>query len=307
MRLKWGLLLLMSIVVVWVVLNHFSTNSEGQSQHEQQQLTQEKKTKDVSNLDIGIPIPQELIDVVNEDIKHSSNKSLSEQQQILQEINTRMFSDDTYVELFSLESIVGICRESFALESIFEYGQGVIFVEQKKALAAFKDKCLTYETQYPQYLAKDRKQLLAGLKPQSKLGMLLEQRKDYSRMTETERSNLENLLLFEAIREQNSTIMVEVSFSYRFGQNMSGEFSTILASNDQNYIGHISQLAIVNMACQFQGGQNCDSVSGLMMLICSQQPESCGQDFHSWYEHNTLPGMKNDVDILINYYQSNVN
>ena len=57
MRLKWGLLLLMSIVVAWVVLNHLSTNSEGQSQHAQQQLTQEKKTKGVSNLDIGIPIP----------------------------------------------------------------------------------------------------------------------------------------------------------------------------------------------------------------------------------------------------------
>lgn len=300
MRIKITLLLVLSVLLV-----AYYWSEQTKTQGNQNQNVSPK----ISQVEVVKPVSKQLTE--NENSSQVSTNSpkqkaetMSDLELILQEIDIRMFSDDPYVELFSLDLVVGVCRDSFGLENLFQFAQGVVYEEQQKAVEAFQQQCKTYETQYPHLLSMTRKEQLADLKPQSQLGLLLEQKKRLSEMTEDERNELDAQLLSEAIRQGNSAVLVEVSFSYRFSKSLASGISNILNSKDYNYTGYMSQLALVKIACQFQQGRNCEANSALMLFVCSQQPESCSQDFHTWFEQNTLPGMKNDVETLIGIYQS---
>ncbi|MEZ5472756.1 MAG: hypothetical protein R3E90_13375 [Marinicella sp.] len=303
MRTKIGLLTLLCGGLFWILYNQqqpdivtpeiLTTSSIDQpyTNLESATVSDEARAQSLSKNQEKTPTKDQVVD--------------DTQQLLLQEISHQIFSDDPYVEQRSLQSLIGICTESYGLEDLFKISQGLVYAEQKRTIDAVKQQCLAYQNQYPNLMSESGKKI-TGIEPQSRLGLLLKQRKDFSQMTEQERNELESKLLFEALRERNSAILVDVSFSHRYSKPLSQELTHLLGSQDANYLGQISQLAIVKIACQYQNGINCNATSQLMLLICSQQPDSCGLDFSSWYQQNTLPGMNRDIEVLMAYYQNAV-
>jgi uncharacterized protein (UPF0333 family) len=298
MKIKLLISVLILAVVLLIIFNNDQQNSTRNDQDEPITSTALNTRKE--NIDVPSNEANNDSEIVT--LTSQQKTSVSEQEVRIQEISDRIFSDDAYVEIFSLEMLMGFCEDANMLEEFITSSQSYISTQQQETIANYKEQCQHYQTQYPNLTRMNRKERLAGIKPQSHLGILLERRKNISSLTRQERDELEAETLIEAIREQNSSVAIEISFSHRFDQSIALQLTDLLNSKDMTYIGQISQLAVVNMACEYQGGIACESGGALMMLVCSQQPDSCGLDFPTWYQQNTLPGMKNDVDTLVSYY-----
>ena len=224
------------------------------------------------------------------------------QQKVLQEIEARMFSDDPYVELYSLEFLVGQCREQDIVERLF-VGKGVFFEAQQQLAKKLQQRCSELKNQYQEYLSfPEHEQLIRAFQPNSKMGRLLKQM-DNPNLTTLDRRELSSAILQQAIKEQNSSSLMYSVFIVRFGSMINTPLAAVIDSNDQEYVNQMSSLALMLMACQYQGGKTCESTSFYMIIMCSQQPAACGLDFPSWYQKTTLPGMQRDVDKMITYFQ----
>ncbi len=249
-------------------------------------------------------IPASHASVQDKEIQKSNlqtDKFTSEQQGILTEIETRIFSDDAYVELASMGINVGLCRDEVDISNLF-FGVGGIYQQQKELVESLKIACEGYRNNYSNTLSMSEKNLQKLFQPTSQLGRLIKTQSNQG-LTQVERIENAKLTILYSLKEKNSSLMMLSAFMLKFGGGNHEPFKIELKSNDVLYIGQMSQLALSLLSCEYQNGQSCRSTSMTMVMICAQDPDSCGLDYPTWYENNTMPGMKRDVEKLMAYFQ----
>ena len=224
-----------------------------------------------------------------------------ERQTILNEIESRIYSEDPYVELISLSVNMSLCRKEFEHMNFLTYS-ATVFQQQNQLNQDLKKACKAYWKLYPQILSMGEKQMRNVFKPDSQLGHLL-QVQESRNLLQKERDENYQLTLLHALKEKNSSVIMLSALLLGYSGSGNGVLKSILQSNDNSYIAQMNQLALTLISCGYQNGQSCQSTSVLMVMACSESPDSCGLDFETWYERNTLPGMKRDVEKLMAYYQ----
>lgn len=220
---------------------------------------------------------------------------------LLAEIEDRKFSDDAAVELRSLTWNYGVCFEKVEINRIINH-PNYESPQKQQYVDLLLQECQAIQIQYPSLNSQlENNAFDETFKPSSELGRLLLKRTNDG-LTHIEREKLDELILIKAIQNGNGAIMMSSALIQGFMGNTGLPIKQVIQSNDSQYTNQMSQLAIYLLSCQYQNGSACKSTSTLMILQCSQQPSSCGLDFTSWYEQNTLPGMRRDVEKLMNYY-----
>ncbi len=224
------------------------------------------------------------------------------QERILQEISNRKFSNDPYTELLSLMAVMGHCLRNEQVGDLALY-YGTAYPVHDEMNLALKKRCDDYHQQYPELIKTIKnEQGTQVFKPQSKLGQMIETFLDRN-TTDEAKKELSKVALLEAIRKNNSIMLIRAgSFQELNIKSHVFPIAKLLQSNDYKYLYHMNQTAIKLMSCQFNQGISCDNSSDLMRLVCAKNPLACGHDFISWYEKSTLPGMKIDVEKLIDFY-----
>lgn len=240
------------------------------------------------------------LDFISPETKEPS----SQQELIMQEISTRVFSEDAFVELFSLQGISKFCSDSERIAEWFNTRYGHFTKQQQSIMDGVKAKCRKHTSSYPNVSGLSRNQITEQYAASSYLGELIQQRKNSNQQSDLEKSQLEKKILLAAIHAENSYIAIESSFTYRFGGQVTNDAESVIEGQDRYYLSQISQLAITNLACGFDAVQMCESDGYLMVIVCAQYPESCGLDYPTWYQQNTLPGMRNDVEAMMGFFSS---
>ena len=274
-----------------------------------QKVTAPVSTTSIIKQPQNLPIKTEATNINNgsdenndSDAEESATKSPPSpiQQQVLSEIKQRLFSDDPYVELYSMEWIIELCQDHSPTKVLIK---NAINYQQQELSQSMQQKCDLVQTRYPALLAiNDRDKLNNLFKPQSQLGRLLKHSKNHQ-LTEFEGNEVSKQLLILAIKEGNSSIMMQSGLMHRWGNGSMFPLSQVLGTHNQQYASQLSSIAINLISCQSQQGLSCESTSSIMIFACLQDPQACGRDYESWYQLNTLPGMKRDVQKLMLYYQ----
>ncbi|TDR23457.1 hypothetical protein [Marinicella litoralis] len=222
------------------------------------------------------------------------------QQQVLDEINFQLYSDDPFVEIYSMEWTLEMCKTNIFVNELIKHAS---YQQQQKITQSIQQKCELSHTKYPSLFAiNDRKKTNALFEPQSQLGQLIKTSEN-PHLTAFDRQTVSMQILTQSIKEGNSSVMMLSAMMHSWGGNTIFPITQILKTHDQQYANQISSMAIMLLACQYQQGVTCDSTSALMLLTCAHEPQVCGLDYQTWYLQNTLPGMKKDVAQLMDYYQ----
>lgn len=223
------------------------------------------------------------------------------QQKLLQEIEHRQFSDDPYVEILSMEYVLGQCRDQDVVDRLF-VGRGTFYQSQQQLANDLQQHCQQVRQQYPEYFSyPDHEALAQAFAPNSRLGQLLKQQKADG-LTPLDRRALSSAILRQSIQERNGATLLEAVFVTRFGTLPNEAMAQVLGSRDAEYINQMSSLALMMLSCQYQDGRSCEATSFYMIIMCSQTPAACGMDFPSWLEATTLPGMRRDIDLLVAHF-----
>ncbi len=297
----WVLLLLASIgLLLWVTLWPTSVFEPNPTNHLDSDLKPVSTQSDVV-ADVSEKTAQTIAPETKNTPSDGAEKLDPWQQKVLQEIDSRLFSDDPYVELYSLEFLVGQCRDQDIVERLF-VGKGPFYQSQQQLAKKLQQQCAELRTQYQEYLSfPEHEQLIQAFEPNSRMGRLLKQVNNPN-LTPLDRSELSSSILKQAIKERNSSSLMYSVFIARFGSLTTLPLAGVINSNDQDYINQMSSMALMMMACQYQGGRTCESTSFYMIIMCSQQPAACGLDFPSWFQKTTLPGMQRDVEKLMTFF-----
>ena len=110
-------------------------------------------------------------------------------------------------------------------------------------------------------------------------------------------------LVIQLLQAENGALLLEEVFlGYLDPVELIFPVDRILGSNDRMYNHEVNKAALTLIACQFNQGQNCQEVGMFMILNCATERTACGQNFINWYAASTLPGMQNDVQLLVDYY-----
>ncbi|WP_223789955.1 hypothetical protein [Marinicella meishanensis] len=223
------------------------------------------------------------------------------QEKLLQELSPRLFSDDPFVEIRSLEYVLGQCRDQDVVDRLF-VGSGPFYQAQQDLAQTLQQQCQHVRQQYPEYFSyPDHEQLAQAFAPTSRLGQMLQQLNDDD-LTPLDRTELSSAILTQSIKERNGATLLDAVFVTRFGSLPNQAMAEVLGSRDHEYINQMSSLALMLLSCQFQGGRSCEPTSFYMIAMCSQTPGACGLDFPSWLELSTLPGMRRDIDRLVAHF-----
>ena len=290
---KW-LILILTALALWVLMSKTTTT----------QKTEPKNNPQSHAAELHVKASQ----TASKDLQKSANQATNQknkpistvQQNILTEIENRLFSDDPYVELLSLDIMIGHCRDSFDTAAVFRLD--AVNRQQQVVIDALHERCKQYQNQYPNVLSMNEAGIKKAFKPNSQFGQLLQQSSTFE-LNRIEREEQNKLVLHYALREQNSSLLMMSGLMHKWGGGDFEHLKGLLNSGDVQYIAQISQLALSLLACNHQNGQTCMSTSALMLIACAEQPTSCNQDFPTWYQQSTLPGMKRDVEKLMAYYQ----
>ena len=83
-------------------------------------------------------------------------KVLAEQDRLsallLDDMKVRLFSDDPYVEMYSLQNVIGICEEPSEIKSFFTSMTGIVTEEQQQQMEKLLNRCTEYQKRYPNLL-----------------------------------------------------------------------------------------------------------------------------------------------------------
>lgn len=242
------------------------------------------------------------LDFIAPDIQQpQSQQPESQRDAVMREISVRQYSDDAFVELYALQGISKLCSETDAVEEWMGSLLGYMSPEQATIMNGVKAKCQSHNEQYPTVSKMSSDDVMDQYAASSELGQLLKQRKNNRELSRAEKGELAERILLAAIESKNSFIAIESSFNYSFGYQVVNHSAQALKSNDQFYLSQINQLAVTHLACGFTPAEACESDGYLMVIICAQQPDSCGMDYYTWFQNNTLPGMRQDVALMVNH------
>lgn len=228
-------------------------------------------------------------------------------QAILNEIHNRKYSDDDFIELVSL-----------VYQQLNCYGY-----PSADYLQGFSDKAAEVFTQLTQKCERDKNNYPT-------IAKLVEKNIDSINdlLLSTPTFKPEGEALKSLISEQNLGNQVDAR-TVLFTKNsqvimhdglidlISGRSATLFLGNttkdlnqpdlllglDDAYQKTVNGLAKALIACTYRNDQICAANSPFMVTQCFEDEKVCGLNVSQWYQKFIMPGMKKDVEIMLQYYK----
>lgn len=295
MRIKLITVICLILIASWFFKENKQRSS---SNNEKQELVD---TSDHPEVMAAKPVNKSNASTATEQMDEVKIDYSPEQLQVINEITPYEFSSDPYVELLSMEWTVGTCIVDDYVRLFFTQHQ-VNNPSVNDYLSEVQNHCHQLKQRYPNLISKFQNNQARDLfEPQSELGHLL--KSNDQDLSKTERDVVYKKTLRTIIKTQNSGLLLTDAMTRRWGAGVSDDILLHLSTQDHNYARTVSYMALNLLTCEFSAGESCARVSTLMLVACQETPFACGQDYISWYQQNTLPGMQRDVEKLMSYYQ----
>ncbi|MFC3194589.1 hypothetical protein ACFODZ_10110 [Marinicella sediminis] len=234
----------------------------------------------------------------NEPDKTHSYSALK--QKLLAEMTSRTYSDDPYLEVKSLAWELGYCAQQAELGTLFGEQPST---EQVALLELVAENCELKAQAYPTLLELYNDNNWQDLfQPQSHLAQVFELRK--TARNKDEIRELTQSIITAALQSENGALLMgETLLGYLDQGSLLFAADQLLGTKDQDYANNINTAALTLLACGFNEGIHCQSDGMYMLFNCAYQHSACGLDYTTWFQQNTLPGMQQDVQILVHFYQ----
>lgn len=229
----------------------------------------------------------------------------SQIQQLLEELKPHKYSDDPYIEAYTLSQEVGFCKEQTSNQHQF-------FEDRFETLLAglyerVKESCEAKIKRYPNLISlSSNYKTLQKISPTTAAGRSIKVMVPPKHAQPQQYRDLVNNRIKHVLQSNIGVLIAEagmLSFVY-FQKGETLPISQWLNSQDTEYNRQITQLALSKLSCRYQSGMACQATSSHMLLLCINEQTACGLDFHSYYEQNILPGMQKDVDILVEKFEA---
>jgi len=79
--------------------------------------------------------------------------------------------------------------------------------------------------------------------------------------------------------------------------------SSWLGSLETDYNNSVYRYALSKMACRYQPTEICEAFGVVSLMFCFEDQALCGLDFETIYATSVMPGMQQDVELLISYLE----
>ena len=219
---------------------------------------------------------------------------------LLAETAQAIYSTDPYVEAFSLTRRAQECEFFKARNieySLNESDSGRVILNKKRSL------CEQWQTDFP-LLSSPQSWIkkLSELPADSKLGQLVKQfpsLSDFNQRTEYA------VKAFELGIKEKSPYLIEYALT-----QIEQPFSILNAADNDlsttdngTYAAFIFSTAVNLMLCDFNHEEFCSGHGWKMINKCTSETSYCGLTYQEWFDRSLMPGMKQDVLVLLEQFQ----
>ena len=224
----------------------------------------------------------------------------AEYEKLLSETVHELYSSDPYVEAFSVTQRSLECEFFKARNieySLNESDSGRVILNKKRSL------CEQWQTDFP-LLSSPQSWIkkLSELPADSKLGQLVKQfpsLSDFNQRTEYA------VKAFELGIKEKSPYLIEYALT-----QIEQPFSILNAADNDlsttdngTYAAFIFSTAVNLMLCDFNHEEFCSGHGWKMINKCTSESSYCGLTYQEWFDRSLMPGMKQDVLVLLEYFQ----
>lgn len=226
-------------------------------------------------------------------------------QALTHELIPHKYHPDTYLEARSIIAEHAFC---FAVSSdgfSDHMKQRFKTADRLSEYRKMQNQCQLTISAYP-VLTAEFEHIYQKLEPQSKLGKQLKQLTEKTGMLADSSDSIYREALLSLLKSKNGPLIGEqasMSFIY-LSQGEIVPISQWINSQNNQYFERVFHLALTKLACQYQGGVACQPHSMAMLMLCSQDDGACGTDFNQFYQQRIMPGMKKDIEVVFNHFQS---
>ncbi len=257
---------------------------------------------------ITVDTPRQLTELQEEDnekikshsieAQHSKKVKQASSEAMLNETNSVAFSDDPFVEAYSIHSRSRSCRYVSS-----EWFMRQVTVKKQKLIDGLHESCQDWKAQWP--LLTVPKSNFSKLTATSKIGQML---KNWPKNPKDNQA-LQNKAMYsidflsEAVKVKNYYLVDRALSDILFWPE--SFFQSLIGGVDPYYQQEIFRIAMHTMACDFDQAEYCAPDSFGMIEQCHIDSSHCGLNYQQWMAKTLLPGMRKDVNTIVSHYQNN--
>ncbi|WP_154222815.1 hypothetical protein [Marinicella rhabdoformis] len=287
------IVLIILALTSWIYMSKITSQTKPQIQPKV--LNQEEKVTKVAEPRIEaepLPEPTTVLDY----LPAVTGLTAEDEDLLVSEASSQLFSDDVYVEGFSLHIRATECD---LLDAEFmkyqlsksEKGEGILSKKQEQ--------CQQWKARFPMLSAKLMwNQKSNELPAMSQLGHLI---RAFTQLTDPiERVNYAADIFEQGLKEKNPYVLDYImTHSVYVDEELTAAF-------DQNnaYSDLVFSTAVDLLSCEYSQEEFCGAGSWLMLNKCSSNESYCGLTYQQWFEQNFMPGMKQDVVLVLEHLKA---
>lgn len=177
-----------------------------------------------------------------------------------------------------------------------------------KAIDQIKQACELWSKRYPEF--SDESFSIDAIEASSELGQILKNspKRDPSDPKVRLESVKESMSMLEWGVEQGDLTAIEWSaqgLKYTWNISFTRPEQALLGG-EPLYLDRLSSIAIQLLKCQRSAGFGCHADELTMLVKCLKDETVCGLTYPQWADQILTPGMKMDVEALMDYYSQNM-
>jgi hypothetical protein len=224
---------------------------------------------------------------------------------IIDELQPHQYHPDPFIEARIVSGMYEICSAQSNIEAIVH--SKLTENNQVAAATDFLDYCSEAKSRYPLLLnSTDRYSTVNSIPANTELGMLNKQNlSEYYLTNPTLFQNTEKKKLSAIMVEENSVLLYEsslVPFVF-IGYGEVLPISSWLGSLETDYNNSVYRYALSKMACRYQPTDICEAYGVVSLMFCFEDQALCGLDFETIFATSVMPGMQQDVELLISHLE----
>lgn len=212
------------------------------------------------------------------------------------EVSSAIYSEDWYVEAFSIKAVASKCRyiNSDWLRDALNQRQRVTFDGALKT-------CNELMQQLPLLSQKDS--MIDDLPASSLAGQMLKNWPMSLRSNEEVIKRAQHAMAFlpVALKAKNPHLIDKAIGNLVFWPDEF--FHDLLGGWDDNYHRQVFELAMKALSCEVAEGIYCSDQSWLMLEKCEQNTRHCGMSYQHWMDKELLPGTLKDVNKITAHFR----
>lgn len=171
--------------------------------------------------------------------------------------------------------------------------------KQVQYFEQYKDHCEELNRQQPELSLTNKNHIISQMKKAkatSLWGRIIKKEVDVSSLSQGEVQNL--------LRSNNPNILQEAPqyLESYYQEIIHWDLESVLANHDYDYINYIQQNAHQLYLCDL--GTECQANSTIMATLCIRNQAACGLDFNTYVSTILTQGQQADIQLAMNYLQS---